>query len=505
MNYFKKLRIGLIGLLLMLLIVGCGDEANTATSVATTAAKTAPRLVATSGVTTEATTIVSPTATVATVSTATVAPTTAAPATTQAVTATTIPATTQAATTAVAATGPTIAPATDGKFSDVLAYGHVKELATNIGIRAAGSPNEIKAADYIENYFKRLNLQTSRPEVTFTNFEDKGSALNYQVGGSKIEVAGNAVNLSGAGNLSATLSYIGFGLDGQVTSGLKGKIALVQRGQITFAEKVERAESLGAVGIIIFNDRDGPLNTATLRKSATIPVIGITQKEGEKLRQDLNGAGNGGLTVNLNVQAANATGKLYNVVAVRPAKEVSSNAPIIIIGGHYDSVAAGPGANDNGSGTAIVMELARLLADKYPKYELRFIAFGGEEIGLVGSADYVQKMSNAEISRVKAMINVDQVAVGRTLYLGGDQNLTKTAFNSAKSEGAGDVQPLPAGLAGASDHFNFTQVNIPVLFLNRGDDPDYHRPTDTADKVRPELLGLAGRIVISVIDAVTGS
>jgi len=110
-------------------------------------------------------------------------------------------------------------------------------------------------------------------------------------------------------------------------------------------------------------------------------------------------------------------------------------------------------------------------------------------------------MSEAELKRVVAMINIDQVAVGRTLYLGGDQNLTRLAFAAAKDTGAGDVQPLPAALTGASDHASFAQAGVAVLFLNRGDDPNYHQPADTADKVQPELLGIAANTVIKVIDA----
>jgi len=474
----KILWPGLMLLLtLSLMLEACGGDSPSPTTIA--AAKTAPRLVPTSAPgaisTALATANPGPTATVGSqvVPTATVA-------------------------TSVTPPGPTIAPG-DGKFSNDLAYAHIKELATNIGSRPAGSDNELKAADYIEGYFRRLGLQTARPEVSFASFEDKGSSLNYQAGTNKIELSGDAVNLSGSGNLTAPLNYIGLGLPGQImSSGLRGKLALIQRGQLTFAEKVDNAVAAGAVGIIIYNDREGRLNTGTLGKLYSLPVIGLSKSDGERLRQDLDKAGNNPLEVNLKVQTVSSLRKFYNVSGVRPA---AVDAPIIIIGGHFDSVPAGPGANDNGSGVGITLELAHLLVNKYSKYELRFVAFSGEEIGLVGSADYVQRMSEAELKRVVAMINIDQVAVGRTLYLGGDQNLTRLAFAAAKDTGAGDVQPLPAALTGASDHASFAQAGVAVLFLNRGDDPNYHQPADTADKVQPELLGIAANTVIKVIDA----
>jgi Zn-dependent M28 family amino/carboxypeptidase len=117
----------------------------------------------------------------------------------------------------------------------------------------------------------------------------------------------------------------------------------------------------------------------------------------------------------------------------------------------------------------------------------------------------VQKLNEDELKRIDAMLNIDQVAVGQTLYLGGDSVLTKTAFSAAKNEGAGDVQPMPANYANASDHASFADAGVKVLFLTRDTDPNNHKAGDTADKVRPELLGLAGNTVIKVIDSLTGS
>lgn len=401
--------------------------------------------------------------------------------------------------------GPTIAPS-NGKFSPELAYSHVKELAEKIGSRPAGSDNELKAAQYIESYFARLGLQSNRLEVSYANFEDKGSKLNYAGAAGKIEIKGDAAHLTGTGNVNGSLVYTGFGMSGQIgPNSLKGKIALMQRGEVSFKEKVENAIAGGAIGVVVFNDRDGPLNTVTLGKLFNIPVLGLARDDGEKLKQEINQAGSKGLEVNLEVQASTVVRKLYNVIGTRPAKEGGSTASVLVIGGHFDTLSNLPGANANASGVGVMLELAHALASKYPKYELRFIAFGGGESGLIGSSDYAQNLGDTELKRIIAMINLDMLGVGSTLYIGGDENLSKAAFSAAKNSGANDVQPASARLVNNSDQTPFAQVGVPTLIFSRGEDSNYRQPGDTADKVQPELLSLPANSVIKVIDGLAGN
>lgn len=489
------------------LLVGCGNEtAMTAATPAATsvAATTAPPPSTTANATTAPSTTAAPSVSVRPTE---LPPTTQNQATTAAPT--TEPprptaTTTTAATTVAAKTTPTQAAASisvGGAFSAEKAFAHVKELAETIGIRAAGTEGERKAGDYIENYFKQLGLATERPPVEYTVTRDSGSTLAYQdKAGQAVNIKGNAVNLSGSGKLTAVLSYAGLGLDGQITPGsLNGKIALIQRGQLTFSEKVQNAVAGGAVGVVIYNNTDGPLNVATLNKQASVPVLGLSQADGEKLRDELRANQNFALELNVNIYRQ--TLKMTNVVGLRPASGPDKdNAPLLIIGGHYDSVPAGPGANDNASGTAVMMELARVLHTQYPKYEIRYIGFAGEEIGLAGSSEYVRQMSPTERQRVVAMINIDMISVGPNFYVGGVPELTKVGLAAAVEAGAGNVQVIPPNLSGASDHYAFQEAKMPVLFFNREDDPNYHKPGDTADKVPPDRLAQVGKIVIKVID-----
>ena len=157
------------------------------------------------------------------------------------------------------------------------------------------------------------------------------------------------------------------------------------------------------------------------------------------------------------------------------------------------------------SGTAVVLELARVLKNKYPNYELRFIGFGGEEIGLIGSTEYVKGLNEAERKRIVAMVNIDMIAVGDTMQLEGSPELTKLAFGAASEVGVGNVQGTPPEFAGASDHAPFISAGIPALFLNRQTDPNYHRAGDTRDKVQARYLELTGQIVIKVIEKLATS
>lgn len=389
---------------------------------------------------------------------------------------------------------PTLVPTTSViEFSGEKALAHARELVVTVGVRAAGTDGERKAADYIQNYFQSLGLVTTRPIFDFTSYDDRGSNLTYQ----DVTLKGNGVNASSAGKASGIIADTGLARNGSVAANsLLGKLALIERGELTFSEKVANVTTGGAIGVIIYNNQDGPLNNIALQNKAGIPVFALSKADGEKVKAAIGA--NPNLRATLNVDISSKTGTSQNIVGQRVANV--ANAPIMVIGGHYDSVPTGPGANDNASGTAATLELARVLQKQYPQFEMRFIAFGGEEVGLLGSSDYVKKLSAAEKSRVLVMINLDMVSYGPDFLAGGDDELVRLALAAATNEGAGNIKLLPAIFNAASDHFPFAQAGIKVLFLNRGDDPDYHMPTDTLNKLQPERLALTGRVVVKVLE-----
>lgn len=170
----------------------------------------------------------------------------------------------------------------------------------------------------------------------------------------------------------------------------------------------------------------------------------------------------------------------------------------IIIGAHYDSQGTGgiismdqndepaihPGADDNASGIAGLLELADHFADNPPQKNMLFIAFSGEELGLLGSRYFVDQMEISPDS-VAAMINLDMI--GRltdnslTIFGTGTSNRWDEILGSVEVDSL--VITRSSSGTGASDHTSFYETEIPVLHYFTGTHENYHRPTDTADKI----------------------
>ena len=187
-----------------------------------------------------------------------------------------------------------------------------------------------------------------------------------------------------------------------------GAIALMQRGTCTFAEKVVNAQAAGAAGAIVFNQGNTParegLIVGTLVPSTapiTIPVVGASFANGSALAA-------AGSTAEINVEESTA----QNVIAELPGKNPNN---VVMAGAHLDSVPAGPGINDNGSGSAAILETALVLAKINPPNTIRFAWWGAEELGLVGSTAYVDELSQAEKDRIALYMNYDMV--GSTNYV----------------------------------------------------------------------------------------
>lgn len=175
-----------------------------------------------------------------------------------------------------------------------------------------------------------------------------------------------------------------------------------------------------------------------------------------------------------------------------------SSGQYIIIGAHYDSQGMGgiismeqneepaihPGADDNASGVAGLLRLADHFSDNPPRKNMMFIAFSGEELGLLGSRYFVEQMAISPDS-VAAMINLDMI--GRlednalTIFGTGTSDRWDEILGSAETDSL-VITRSPSG-SGASDHTSFYEAEIPVLHYFTGTHENYHRPSDTAEKV----------------------
>jgi aminopeptidase YwaD len=365
----------------------------------------------------------------------------------------------------------------------------VAQLAETIGSRPAGSPAATAAADYIAGRFESYGYQVERQGFAFPQYEDRVSDLT--AGDESVDA--NAMLYSGGGDVAGPLVLGGFGRPQDFPRRIDGAVALIARGdQVTFQDKVAAATGAGAVAVVIYNSAPVGFSGSLQGPGASpVPVVAISGEAGQRLRQRVQAAP---LTARVVVDAGVSDLPAENVVA-----RMAGAAPggrTVVVGAHFDSVPEGPGANDNASGTGLVLELARAVAADpalAPGLNVVFVAFGAEELGLLGSAHYVGGLPPEARDNVRAMLNFDMVGVGDALRVGGDAALIGAADGVARERGL-TLGRLPPSLGRASDHASFIAAGIPGVFFYVSEDPNYHSAGDTAVHVSPQRLQQVGEI-----------
>ena len=286
----------------------------------------------------------------------------------------------------------------------------------NGGNRFSGMPGYDASVDYVVEKLEAARWDVTVQEFDYLAFEVAGpSALQQTAPGMVTYVEGvdfGPITQSDPGDVTAPVTAVDLqlGLGNTSTSGCEagdftgfpaGNIALLQRGTCTFELKAENAAAAGAVGIVIFNQgettdpgRQGiPAVTLTANNTSGIPVIGTTYALGETLA----GLVPAGLEMRIFANTLRQVLPTFNVLAEKTGR---NDANVVMAGAHLDSVLAGPGINDNGSGSASLLEVAEQLSRHRPQNTLRFAWWGAEESGLVGSTNYVNGLSQAEKDRI---------------------------------------------------------------------------------------------------------
>jgi Zn-dependent M28 family amino/carboxypeptidase len=222
--------------------------------------------------------------------------------------------------------------------------------------------------------------------------------------------------------------------------------------------------------------------SGTLGAGTHGPAVGTTLALGQDLANGI-ATGATGSTVTIRIDRIEETRTTHNVIAETPGGDPNR---VVVVGAHLDSVPRGPGINDNGSGSAGILEIAEVFAaqNRVPRNKLRFMWFGAEEFGLLGSTAYVASLSQAEQDKIMAMINFDMI---------GSPNYVRFVYdgdNSAFPVGPGAAEGPPGsaflesmfteyfnrvGLAsdetpfsGRSDYGPFIAVGIPAGGLFTG-------------------------------------
>ncbi|ROT37084.1 Zn-dependent exopeptidase [Sodiomyces alkalinus F11] len=248
-----------------------------------------------------------------------------------------------------------------------------------------------------------------------------------------------------------------------------GNVAMVSRGECTFAAKSVSAKAAGALGLIIFNNVAGTLS-GTLGEAfgEYAPVVGISMEDGQAIIAKLEA---GEVTVDLQIDAVVEERVNFNVIAETKGGDHDN---VLVLGGHSDSVSAGPGINDDGSGIIGVLNVALALTHFRVKNAVRFAFWGAEEYGLLGSYYYMRQLnqSDVELSKIRAYLNFDMIASPN--YIFGIYDGDGGAFNLTGPPGSDVLERdfeefydsvglphVPTEFSGRSDYAAFIENGIP--------------------------------------------
>ncbi|MFF4100511.1 M28 family metallopeptidase [Streptomyces sp. NPDC001903] len=335
------------------------------------------------------------------------------------------------------------------------AYRHLAQFQriadANGGNRAAGTPGHAASAAYVHDTLKKAGYEVSYQDFDIYEAHTKTEKTTVLAGvdGPPRELPTAAFTFTRstpAGGLVAPLALArvdetpGCTADDYASGTFTGKIALVKRGSCTFVEKQKAAAAAGALGVIVYNHS----GTTPVRggfsspDEGVIPSAGITLADGEALAA---AAAKGEVKVRLDLDQEHVKKTTRNVIAETRG---GRSDRVVTVGSHLDSVPEGPGINDNGSGSAGLLEVALKLADegankkgRGPANKVRFAWWSAEELGLLGSEHYVAQLSEKQKKDIALYLNFDMIASPNPVqfvYDGDDSDKT--------GEGAG-----PAGSA----------------------------------------------------------
>lgn len=357
--------------------------------------------------------------------------------------------------------------------------------------RESTTSQERRAAEFIADELRALGYAVSVEEFPVEVLRSDEPVLSTTPSGGKSLFA-LPLTLSGRGRATGKMIDVGKASTQDIPAeGLEGHIALIERGEFSFEEKVTRVAAAGAAAAVIYNNSPGIFG-GTLMQQGTIPAVSISKEDGRFLLDLLEGS-----ELRAVVSVVFETRRSQNVIAQQP----NADSRAVVIGGHYDTVANVQGANDNGSGIAAMITLARETAGRDYPFSLRFVAFGSEELGLLGSRHYVGSLTEEQRDRTLAMINLDALAKGPAVITG-DLQLTDQVLDYAGEHGI-PVKRRLVIRGSSSDHASFKDAGIPVVSFFGEDASVIHTVKDTLSLVDPDSIGVAVTLALKVLDALS--
>lgn len=432
---------------------------------------------------------------------------------------------------------------------------HVAFLASDaLRGRGSGEPGNERAARYAADLFRKAGLKpvgTGRQKDPAAKPDGRGyyQPFSFPMGvaagrGTRLEVGGRRLRLgaefdahplSGSGDASGEIVFVGgAGQDADYAGiDVRGKIVLLppSRGNaaVDIPGRAAVARGKGAAGVLVVPAADG---ADALKVSGDLastdaglpiflvrrPVVASWFDGGWDALEKAGATRATGVRATIAADVRRVTRVTANVVGLLEGSDPALRDEVVVIGAHMDHLGMGGphslaedrapaihhGADDNASGTSAVLALASELAkpEHRPKRSVLFVCFSGEELGLLGSAHYVRNPI-VPIERTVAMLNMDMIGrmkENRLSVIGTGTGSTWNALLDGLGAGQSFSLSRDEGGFGGSDHQSFANAKVPVLFFFTGLHADYHRPSDTADKINAadaarvaSLVGKAAR------------
>ncbi|WP_153397061.1 M28 family metallopeptidase [Ornithinicoccus halotolerans] len=354
----------------------------------------------------------------------------------------------------------------------------------NGGTRADQTPGYEASVDYVVDVLQEAGWDAEVVEFGYPGVDnllhqltptDQTHAVGTRVTGTgEGDVTGEVipVDLSLADPAASTSGCEATDFAGLNLSG-SSDVALIQRGACAFQDKVQNAVDAGAEAVVIFNTgtpgNEGLLDNITLGIDFDIPVVATSHDSGVGLSET-------GSTARVMVDFVTRTS--YNVIG-----ELAGDNPdnVVMAGAHLDSVMAGPGINDNGSGSSALLEIAQVMGKLRPENTVRFAWWGAEELGLIGSTEWVGQQSQEELDRIALYLNFDMIGSPNYVFQVYDANESSFEAPVPVPEGSEAIESLfesfytlrgepydDSAFSGRSDYQAFINNGIPSSGLFTG-------------------------------------
>lgn len=356
-----------------------------------------------------------------------------------------------------------------GANKHLIAFQRIAEQ--NDGNRASGTSGYDASVDYVAGKLRAAGFEVSTPSYTYE--EEVVLAEELTVGGTDFEVARlSETSNTAEGGTTGPLVVVPEDADTGCTAAdyasidATDAIVLIRRGGCTFAQKTQVAAGEGALAVIVSNNVAGPVN-GTLGETQAIPAGSVTQADGTAL------AALAGEDTVLRLEAELVETTSRNVIA---QTRTGSRDNVVMAGAHLDSVPEGAGINDNGSGSAGLLDVALQLGGS-PKVgnAVRFAWWGSEELGLVGATRYVEGLSFEEQLDIALYLNFDMIGSPNAAYFVYDGDDSDAEGSPAGPFGSAQIEQtfvdffddrlgVPTqgtDFSGRSDYGPFIAVGIP--------------------------------------------